>query len=614
MNKKNLCIKSSNIFRQTFLLLFSSLLSFIVRYPRDNGIIGRDAYYFIKASFLFINGEMRAHIHFLSYLGMYTFSPYPVGSLLVFGTIIKISGNNLILATWLYLVLMIIIGTASSRFLFGVFFENKKVSWLLAILYVNVPYVVNFSYWYPSPRLLFIALAPFFYYFLFQFLKTKKKRYLVYMVLSYLLLLFTHRISLIIILSSIVVIFMGIEYLPNKDKIKRAISFTNKHFSLFFILGICIFLVLNFIFIADFLPSSASIVFRSQSDLGRFLEAIVIRNIIARFGPLFIPCFFGFIMFSKTSIPHADTGLIKYALISVFPFVLVLQNIYVPYLIMFQLLLLVGIYICTYREFRWLTIFNDLLLCFFFIVGFPFIHFNVVNISFYHIIAPIFGITGLLIVLFSNLNFTFSRIKTSEIIQQFKTYFIFIIILFYSFFIIDFSNKYVPQDSYFPYLTLTDEEREIITFFNNLNESKGMFDSFSRYMGARISMYTDWYHLADPHSICLLQLNIHSPDQVINNSTLNAPWHWGDLYIYNYTLRDAVTIHTILLRLHSGSELAKDIITQYNIKYYITLKNSTVAEYSTSSYGKSLFIETIHLHHSIVFETESYQLWNLTYS
>jgi len=289
---------------------------------------------------------------------------------------------------------------------------------------------------------------------------------------------------------------------------------------------------------------------------------------------------------------------------------LVFQNIYVPYLIMAQFIVFAGYTIESFEFNKFHGFIYKLPILLFYIVGFSFINSRVVPI--YHYVYIAIGISIFTLTImgmeFTKINKFLRRITKNKLYAS--TFLIIFDILFFSFFIVDFSNRYTYQDQYYPFPTITEEEKEIIDFIRTF-ESGGVLDSFSRYMGARIALYSDWFHLADPHSITLIEIGTYNKSEIIQNSTLKEPWYWAELYIYNCSFASGEKLHSELVNLSANSPKALEIIRMTNLTFFISYKNESVAQTFSSSYIVSPFVITLPSIAHIAFETKNYYVWRI---
>jgi hypothetical protein len=191
-------IMSSQWVRKYPPLMIIVILSIIVRVPRVPHIQGYDGYVLAIESYSLLGGYAQTWlIHPLSYLGIFSFSGYPIGAIATFSLCIII-GGSLEAATLIYIAFFTLIGTLSSYLLSSHLFEDLRYRFIGTVFYVLLPTVYEFSYNSPTARVGFIALLPLFILFLLKWIRNGKPKHLLAACITLTIQLLYHRTALVL--------------------------------------------------------------------------------------------------------------------------------------------------------------------------------------------------------------------------------------------------------------------------------------------------------------------------------------------------------------------------------------------------------------------------------
>ncbi|MHA1221806.1 MAG: hypothetical protein ACTSP3_00835 [Candidatus Heimdallarchaeaceae archaeon] len=606
--------------RESLFFLLMLCISLLVRFPRENGIIGKDTYFLMKEATLLVNGNLQTLIHPLSLLGVYPFSTYPIGSLLAFGFFYIIAQRGYIAATWLYMITFILVGLITSKKLFSYIFKENRFSYFLSLIYINMPYITLFSYFNSTARLPFYSLMPIFYLCLLKYIKEEKKKDLLFMFISMIILFFFHRMAMALALSTYVIglifILKILKFYGNKhNSIKKLLYLSNKHFEIIYF-AICLFLIsINYIlkdmfdlFIRD------SLFFDPKNGLIEYYGTIIVSNLVGRVGPIIIFSMMGLIIAyrKKKKMYDIDYKSIKYLLLISIPFFVFIQSVYVGYMLVVPSIAIAGITFYFLLKEKWVAIAASLAFSSFFIIGYIILHFLAINIGNYVYIAPLIGVI-LLVITYLSLDFQRNILKKYRLYyKRILLPFILSLLLFHTFFIIDLNNKFLPQNQDSPSGVFSEEEKLLSQFLNENNN--GTFDAYSLKLGARIALYSNKYQLSDMHSVSLVQAGIYSISQITKSTVIKPIIYWYQLTIFNSSLHDSMWFHSNLLLNNATSNESISIIKQTFLMHFITRRNSTFAEVYAGYFVDSDFVKTLPLIAEVVFETENYLIWKINVS
>jgi len=611
--------------KKLFLFLFVFVVSIFVRFPRTTSIIGTDGWYLIKESILFITGESSFIIHPLSFFGMYTFSSYPVGSLILYGIFYYLSFKNIFVATWMYISFLIILGTISSYLLFKQIFEETP-SIILSLIYVNLPYIAWFSYYIPSARFPFYSTMPFLILFLIKYLEDGKIYQLFLAGIIFIILNTFHRMAIVTVVCFYIIgiqIFRSIfsKYFKNRQNkhIKQKgliyeISQINnfRFFSIFLLFIVFVLVLLNAFFLREIMSLSnpESRIINQDGSVFSYLATIAISILFRGWGPVIFLSIIGFVMLFEGEIDHkinfTNFKNISYTLL---PLILFIQNIYIVYILAIFPIVFTGVTISYLSTKKHYNMVSNLIMIFFTIFAYAVVDKNFFDIGVYFYSSIIIGSICLLLYLI--LLIVKSKIKIWRIIKtNIRNWTIVALLIYYSFFFMDFQSKYVTLPEYSPGYSLTDEEKMIALFLSNYSSS--LIDSYSRIMGARIATLSDTYQLSDVHTISLVQTGYYKEEIILNESQIKPIWRWWEQYIFNSSLDSSRNIYSKLIQLNLTRKDAQNFVRDLGLDFFISLKDYNVAEQWINYFIESDFVKTLNYIGNVVYETEHYQVWNIT--
>lgn len=174
-----------------------------MRFPRVPHLRGQDGFVLIIQSYSLLNGYAANWlVHPLSFLGMFSFSGYPIGSVALLAFFISIAGN-LEAAVLLYDVFFCLIAVFCSASLMRYVFEDKSTQLVGVIFYLFLPIVYEFTYDMATSRAFFLAIMPLFLKYLLEWNDGKGHRHLVAAIILFGVMNLFHR-SAFALLSSIV--------------------------------------------------------------------------------------------------------------------------------------------------------------------------------------------------------------------------------------------------------------------------------------------------------------------------------------------------------------------------------------------------------------------------
>lgn len=177
-------------------LLFIMSVAIASRIPRVIHVQGLDNFTLAAEAFSLLNGEASFWlIHPLSYLGMFTFSGYPIGSVVLLALMLLLTGSSLEMATILHVSLFCVVSVSSTYVLMRHLFSSRTLHMLGTMLYQITPIINEFTYYTAGARMPFLAILPIFVYLLLQWNRGNKKALLQAVFVVLLLMLF-HRASI----------------------------------------------------------------------------------------------------------------------------------------------------------------------------------------------------------------------------------------------------------------------------------------------------------------------------------------------------------------------------------------------------------------------------------
>lgn len=190
-------------------LLFIVGLSIVLRIPRVPHLEGLDGFVLMINSYSLINGFAQAWlIHPLSYLGMFSFSGYPIGSVSILSFFLLIGGTSEA-GVMLYLATFSAVSVYAMASLMRYLFKDKRIQYVGIIFYIFMPTIYDFTYNMATSRAPFMAIAPFFIKRILEWSDGKGHRYLVEALLINLLMVLFHRSAIALLTSVVLAVLFG---------------------------------------------------------------------------------------------------------------------------------------------------------------------------------------------------------------------------------------------------------------------------------------------------------------------------------------------------------------------------------------------------------------------
>ena len=150
----------SQIIKKHSLILLVLILAIILRIPRVPHLEGYDGFVLVSDAYSLLDGYAATWlITPASYLGIFTFSGYPIGAIAVFAFFLALFGT-LEVATFFYLTFFTGLLVLFSYLLMREIFDDKFVRSIAVLFYVLAPVTYEYTYNSPTARVPFLALLP----------------------------------------------------------------------------------------------------------------------------------------------------------------------------------------------------------------------------------------------------------------------------------------------------------------------------------------------------------------------------------------------------------------------------------------------------------------------
>ncbi|MBK5113291.1 MAG: hypothetical protein KGD59_02105 [Candidatus Heimdallarchaeota archaeon] len=628
-------------------IVFIFVVSVLLRFPTFFDLQNTDVWYLIWESRLIFDARhLELIMHPFSLVGLYPFSPYPFGSLLLYRFFDLISFKNVFVGVMLFNICMIFLTTLSSYYFFRKVFNNneknesdenasglnqRKILALIgSLIFVNFPYLTYFSYNFASARFPLMALLPLFYLFV---LETINKR----SVVSFLkclgvgiAMLFFHRMSepLLLLLLFLGIYLIFFKFLAKKLRINELIPKLKKIFSKYFI----IFLLGAFAIavVVSFFIDVYSGLWVLGTGVGwwQFLAhvTLILGGVFFEgWGSMIFVSLLGIIFInSKKTIKDKSYYNILLMILFQIPLLILISNHYIIYLISLVPVLLILLYLKNYifEKENYNPIYGAIVLISFGL-------FNTISAIFIHKVRSnyhqayiiissfvfLFGIVLLISMLVEK-----QKQKNQQENMKLKSFvkgsmksvaFILVVsFLFYSRFYIDLLTIYVPNNDpdFFPSITLTEEEKEIANFMSQYPNY--LFGCSQRLVAIRVSVLSGCFYVADTHSLALLLSGYYNISEIREN-TVFRPFYGGwDFTLYRTTTeyKSGREIFSELVQMEANAT-SLAIINDIYLSFFITSKHNNYVEIGITEYIFSPFVETISNIATSVFETTNYRVW-----
>ncbi|MCK5183562.1 MAG: hypothetical protein KAQ95_04585, partial [Candidatus Heimdallarchaeota archaeon] len=108
----------------------------------------------------------------------------------------------------------------------------------------------------------------------------------------------------------------------------------------------------------------------------------------------------------------------------------------------------------------------------------------------------------------------------------------------------------------------------------------------------------------------LMLTGYYSANDVKQNTTFRPFYQAWDFSFFDVdeSLQSGRSFYNDLVK-NSINSTTLDIISQLNLKYFITLRNSTLVETGMTDFIESPFVQDIDTIATLILETEHYSLW-----
>ena len=323
-------------------LIFLGLLTILLRYPTTPAPTGTDNFYYISmVQTILADGEIFWAENLLSFYGLFP-GTTPLGVPLLATMICSITGLSIIQYTFLHGFLLSLISSYGFFMMTGEFSENHRSRWFGTLCFTLAPRFLTFSIWRISLRYSLIALLPFFVWLLLRLVNSKygrhPSRYL--FLLSFLILIIPslHRMGLLfpgIIMAFIlsIVLYYWQESATNRERAGRQV--------LIFLFFISIYLFyLEYLDFSPYSPDDELLgvyLFSGYGVLSSLANLVVYY--ILNVGPFLFISILGVVFwFQEGRVSQGYMFSMCYLTLSFF---VILDLIYIPYLVTFGILLFI---------------------------------------------------------------------------------------------------------------------------------------------------------------------------------------------------------------------------------------------------------------------------------
>jgi hypothetical protein len=627
------------ISRKDFLSVsFLTLLNLLIRIPRYLSTAqGLDGFYVVWESELIFEGVYFSKGFDLGHLlGMHTFSGYPIGTLAVMCFFLLITNHHIMTSILLFDYFFIVI------FIISLFFLSKKLrlgskSTILFILLASTqPIVFQYSYFNSSARLPFFSIAPFALGFLIDWLSTKKHHKLVISIVITACLFFFHRISLMFIIVILLAIIIALYSFIKKNQEKRIsesdflTKVTQNKYSTYILKRKWLLMVIISYIISPFIFKD---VFRGPVD---FSQLITIENSFTKFifryvqmmanqwfriGVPFLLSVLCIIVLLNPKLDDLMNKLnqkseLKFMLYLTTPFLILANNVYSYYFFFYAYALipviLLDVFLTKKDQNRMKYYFLLISSCtvFAFILAY---HFVIRSVGAYPIIAGCFlglVVLSLFIIRFKDkLRFQKTKLLLSKRKAEIVVSLIMTTVILNSIFMMDRHAVFWNREDYL-FSHISGEEIDLANFL--LAEGFGVFDSFDDVLSTHVAVLSGWLFVQDMHSITVNYLNDNITTINDYNCSLRPFWQWYERDLITCDFRTGDLHYTDIITNNYNDSFVIDILSAFQVKYFITAKNSSLVELWDGIID-SLFISTL-MNSSIpiVHTTENFLVWNVS--
>ena len=615
-----------------------SALNLIIRIPRFiTTAQGLDGFYVVWEAQQILDGVYFSKGANLGYvLGLYPFSGYPVGTLFIMSFFLLLTGGNIMASILIYDYFF------TTIFVVGLYFLSKKLnlktySTILFVLFASTqPIVLQYSYFNSSARLPYYAIIPFVFGLLIDWIQTKKHIKLAISIVLVIFLGFIHRMSLLLVIVLLIgfVLFLE-EYLKSNDRFKERINvlkmrITSNKAAKYLIERSWLILILLSYIVSPFIFMD---VYRPAFDLN---EIISIENgflvFIFRYFQMIadqwfrvgLPLILSFICLIILLFPRFTDVIkkinsskrVRTMLILTLPFLLLANNVYSYYFFFFAYALIPAavLNVLEFKNMKLLTKSVSLIISSFIVFFYILIyHIAVREVTLYVVVSGVlFGListTLILIQFHDKLKMKgFSNLLNKRKLELLLT--LTIILLFTnSMFQTDRHASYFNRDDIlFSYIS--DEEMELASFLKE--QGMGIFDSFDHVLSIHVAVMSGWFFLQDMHGISILlqSKNITTINDYI--CSFRPFWQWNERELFACDFRSGSLNYKDLVTNPYNDSLVIDILSSYNMNYFISRKNSSVIEFWDGKIDSSFISSLMESSVPVVFSTDNFLVWNIS--
>ncbi len=282
------------------LLGLACLISIFIRIPFFNlAPSGKDSFTMYWIGSLVLQGKLGSwELNILSLFGLYPFSGYPVGGVLLFA-ILEFLLHSIILTFFVYSTLCAIIAVLLSFKVFSKFTTSTHLAIFGALIYATFPDFLLYTYLSGSIRGLFIALLPGFYLLCLRFYDRPNIQNFLLLIVSIVFLCLFHRTGIVLLVWVFVLVLVVV---IQKVNFSRILNNFEKHLY-YFKKSIYIFLSVLSIFFMFFSTYLININpkelknpwFGVEPGFNAFISVFI--DLCLRIGPVIFIFFLGILQF-----------------------------------------------------------------------------------------------------------------------------------------------------------------------------------------------------------------------------------------------------------------------------------------------------------------------------
>ena len=599
------------------------VVALVLRIPRVPHVLAGDGLTLVVESMSFLQGNILPWtIHPLSLFGMYAFSGYPVGSVIVMSFSLFLSGGNIELATFLFTTFFVIICSYTSYKLMDYVFDDERLAWIGVAFYTFMPIIYDFTYNTPSSRVLFLAFFPLVVLFLLKSINENSLKNIIEAVIITIIMMLFHRMGIVafVFIAITIVLILFKRIIQNREMNSTTAMHLNRTFCIIYLISAAGLIVLSVILYGlnpkNLLPPEFRV------------------GIFAIIDPTLIGITIDYFLFYCAELSLAIIGLIfvtmslwrsniildenssKYILLLAFslPLLLFLRT---PAYSRHLLAPIVAV-LAVYGFEKLSTNYNRRYIQAILVVNVSgFLSFILLysllwrNIVFFASIMLIGSLTLIILAFLEDwlLGFVNSKSDFRWNRQYLAVLLVSFIVLFamvnrdmrFSTTIGDLSiSSYVTEEE----LIISNYIRDELLAYPEIP----VLLASHRSLAIRIASYAGIDYLSNPHGTQLIVTNFVTPLDAIQNSSFISFANILDLHLYEHDTNSKFIWSTIMRSNYTNDQTQK-LLGDLNIRFFVAIKGSYNAEFTSSSF-ESLFRQTISA--PIVFETEHFLVYQLT--